>query len=360
MGGNDGNDGNAELGPSGAAEALHDVSNALTVVLGWLEEAAQEVDPARRVHALEVATRKAREARVLAREAIGAPDEDIGPTPIACIVRDVVDALAIEVARRHVTVAITGQEEAARVVGSAAISHVLTNLLLNALEFTPERSTIHVRIGTGNGVFVEVRDEGPGVHPSILPRLFGGGSRRPGGAGIGLRHSREVARKLGGDLVHVAGTDGATFVLELRMAASTPIPPPRPSMMLRAAVTGTRVLVVEDDRAVCDLLEAGLGARGVSVVTLHDGESLASKLPGLGPFDAVLLDLSPIAHDLDGALSAVRSNSPGAGIVFISGSAIALEPALTERFAQTRWVRKPFELGEIAQALADLMAAKST
>lgn len=353
------NDGNAELGPSGAAEALHDVSNALTVVLGWLEEAAHETDATRRGHALEVATRKAREARALAREAIGASDEDPGPVPIGRVVRDAIDGLAIEVARRHVSVAVVGGEEPARVVGSAAVSHVLTNLLLNALEFTPERSTIYVRIGTENGVFVEIRDEGPGVHPSVLPRLFGGGSRRPGGAGIGLRHSRDVARRLGGELLHVPGGAGATFVLRLPAAASTPIPPPRPSMMLRAAVTGARVLVVEDDRAVCDLLEAGLGARGVSVVTVHDGDALSDKLPAMGRFDAVLLDLSPIAHDLDGALSAVRASSPDAGIVFISGSAIALEPALKQHFAETRWVRKPFELGEIAQALADLMAAKS-
>jgi CheY-like chemotaxis protein len=351
--------GPAPAATSGAAEALHDVSNALTVVLGWLEEAAREgMSDEQRAHAVDVAARKAREARALARGAIGARDEDDGPRSMSVVVHDVVDSLAVELDKHDVKIAVAGLEGTnahVRIPASMSVAHILTNLLLNALSFAPRGSTVRVTASCGSAVEITVSDDGPGIEASVLPTLFEGGTSRPGGVGIGLRHSREVARKLEGDLVHVPGGGGATFVLRVPRARVTPPPPPRQSAIFRAAVQGARVLVVEDDRAVCALLDAGLGARGVEVVSLHDGNGLAEKLSTLGRFDAVLLDLSPIAHDLEGALAAVKHSLPHAGIVFISGSAVALEPELTRHFAQTRWVRKPFELGEIAAALAELL-----
>ncbi|MEO7094240.1 MAG: ATP-binding protein [Polyangiales bacterium] len=351
--------GGSVAGTSGAAEALHDVSNALTVVLGWLEEAGRTgTTDEQRAHAIDVAARKAREARALARGAVGARDEDDGPRAVSVVVHDVVDALAVELDKRDVRIVIAGLEGTnaqVRIPSSMSVAHILTNLLLNALAYAPRASNVRVTASCGNAVEITVTDEGPGVEAAVLPTLFDGGTSRPGGVGIGLRHSREVARKLEGDLVHVPGGRGASFVLRVPRAQASPPSPPRPSAVFRAAVQGTRVLVVEDDRAVCALLDAGLGARGVEVVSLHDGNALADKLAVLGRFDAVLLDLSPIAHDLEGALAAVKHSLPDAGIVFISGSAVALDPELTRNFAKTRWVRKPFELGEIAAALADLL-----
>jgi DNA-binding response OmpR family regulator len=118
------------------------------------------------------------------------------------------------------------------------------------------------------------------------------------------------------------------------------------------------VLVIEDDRAVCALLDAGLGARGMEVIALHDGRGLATKLPAIareGQIDAVLLDLSPIADDLGGALAAVKQAAPNAGIIFISGSVVALEHDLLGEVPRARWVRKPFELAEVAKAILDLL-----
>lgn len=343
----------------GAPEALHDVSNALTVVLGWLEEATRTGDEAGRAHALEIATRKAREARALARRAIGGAPEDDPTQPIGTVVSELLDALAFELERRALKIALRGGELPVRVRRGTSVTHVLTNLLLNAIAYAPHGSTVHVTVAqSGPGVTIEVVDEGPGIDPGMRPRLFEGATAREGGAGIGLRHSREVARALGGELAHVPTDRGGAFVLTLPRADS-PAPIDRPSASRQpVVVAGARVLVVEDDRAVCALLDAGLGARGVEVVSLHDGATLARQLPTLGRFDAVLLDLSPIAEDVAGALAAVKRALPDAGIVFISGSAIALDAELGAAGSNARWVRKPFELAEIAEALAALMPAR--
>ena len=73
--------------------------------------------------------------------------------------------------------------------------------------------------------------------------------------------------------------------------------------------------------------------------------------------DAALVDLSPIAHDVRGAVEALRKGSPGLALVFISGSALGLPEGLDSETGDVRWVRKPFEVGEIVAALTETRAA---
>ncbi len=356
----------------GAAEALHDVSNALTVLLGWLDQAVTQADdPAFAARALGIARQKARDARDLARAAIGARTEPrpIEPVSAAALARDVVDALSLEIERAGLTLELQTPGPELWVADDGWAAHALTNLVLNAIAFTPRGGAIRVQVEHAGKeaelVTVTVRDEGPGVAADVQPRLFDGATTRPGGAGLGLRHAREVARRLGGDLVHVPGGPGATFRLELpRVTAPAPLTPrrsSRPPPTAAATTTATRplrVLVIEDDRSVCALLDAGLGARGMEVIALHDGRGLATKLPAIareGRIDAVLLDLSPIADDLGGALAALKQAAPDAGIIFISGSVVALEHDLLGEVPRARWVRKPFELAEVAKAILDLL-----
>jgi hypothetical protein len=69
-----------------------------------------------------------------------------------------------------------------------------------------------------------------------------------------------------------------------------------------------------------------------------------------------LVDLSPIADDVTGAIQALRRGSPGLALVFISGSAAGLPQGFDDE--STVWVRKPFEIGEILAALSEARAAK--
>jgi len=112
---------------------------------------------------------------------------------------------------------------------------------------------------------------------------------------------------------------------------------------------GTRILVVEDDLHVTQLLEAALVARGAEVTIARNQKELEEALTG-EPHDAVLVDLSPIAADPDAAIAALRKSSPNAALVVISGSAVELPAPLRE--GNVRFVRKPFEVGEIVAVLA--------
>ena len=340
------------------AGALHDVSNALTVLLGWVAEARGEgASPEVVSQALRVVEQQARHARDLARRAVGAGTatgtEGIAgpaaapPVPLEEVMEEVLGGLALELRSHGVSVERGGGGAKVSARSTEDLRHILTNLVLNALAHGPRGSRLFVRVEEGEeGLRIEVEDEGPGVPEGQADLVFEGYSTRPGGAGVGLRHARSLARRAGGDLVLGPGERGARFQLSWPREER----PPRPSAKsVRGGLEllGKRLLVVEDDDAVTDLLEAALEARGAMIVRVRTRSEL--ELAVADPHDGALVDLSPIADDVAGAFAALRRAArPGAPVVVTTGSVDALAPGLATAI---RVVRKPFELGEVVAAL---------
>jgi CheY-like chemotaxis protein len=336
--------------------ALHDVSNALTVLLGWVAEARSERSPEQVGRALAIVEERARVARDVARRAIGADAEiDDREEPLDAVIEEVVEALSVEAQRAGVVLVVKARAPGVRVTTPRDVSQILTNVVLNALAWSPRGTnvTIEVQVDAATAR-VFVHDEGPGVPAAQVPFVFDGATSREGGAGVGLRHARAVARAGGGDLELVADgrPRGARFCLRWPRVEATlpraPVSAPRP-----AVLAGTRVLVVEDDADVAALLESALGSRGAHVVVVRTAEELALRAGDR--HDAALVDLSPIAQDVKGAVAALRRGSPDLALVFISGSAVGLPEGLEGQ--GIRWVRKPFEVAEVVAAIAESRAA---
>jgi CheY-like chemotaxis protein/two-component sensor histidine kinase len=332
------------------AGVLHDVSNALTVVLGWISEArGAQATPETVAYALKMIESRAKVARDLARHAIGGPRFD-EQRLIGRIAKEVVEALRVEASRRTATLSLSGADVEARVEGALDVSQVLTNLTMNALAYAPPGSEVVIEISADDAhVSVVVVDHGPGVPPSRRDGIFRGDSLRPGGAGVGLRHSRALARSRGGDVELLAAEppSGARFRMTWPRADAVIAPPARSPRS--GDLNGTRVLLVEDDVAVTALLETALEGRGAAVTIAATEAELASALAA-GPYDAGLLDLSPIANDVAGAIARLRASSPGIELLLISGSSDRLPDAVATE--SIKLVRKPFELGEVLAALS--------
>jgi CheY-like chemotaxis protein/anti-sigma regulatory factor (Ser/Thr protein kinase) len=333
--------------------ALHDISNALTVLLGWVSEArASRASPADLERGLAIIEDRARSARDIARRAIGSQVVvEEREQEVTSVVRDVIEALSVEAQRARVDFVVDGQVPGVSMPLAADASQVLTNILMNALAWAPADSKVTIELeSTPVGVEVTVRDEGPGVAPGQKDRIFNGATTREGGAGVGLKHARAVARAAGGDLDLVSDGASVGACFRVKWPRSEPPLPGAPVSSPRPAVlAGTRVLVVEDDVGVAMLLESALGARGADVIVARTASELAERAGD--QHDAALIDLSPIAHDVAGAVELLRRGSPDVAIVFISGSSARLPDEMEEE--GVRWVRKPFEIGEIVAALID-------
>ena len=333
------------------AGVLHDVSNALTVLLGWVGEARSPVaTPEAVAHALTIIEQRARIARDLARHAIGAPRTE-EQRDIGAIVEEVAETLKVEAHRLGVRLAIRGargRDTTAKVGGALDVSQVLTNLVLNGLAYAPRGGCVELRVELEpKECVLHVIDDGPGIPRARHASIFEGESTRPGGTGVGLRHSRALARAWGGDVVIVEGSEhGAHFRVSWPRADALPRPPT--SSLRIQDLEGQRLLLIEDDAMVTQLLETVLEARGATVAIATNPKQIASAL-AKGPWDAVLVDLSPLGSDPSGAIKNIRQSSPDAALVLVTGQADAVPADIDD--PNLHLVRKPFEVSEVLALL---------
>jgi len=343
------------------AASIHEATNALTVVVGWIERAQQAEDEVTRTSALDRAAGYARRARDGMRRALGGSTLVPSPEAATAVTKRVADDLALEAQREAVRISLTGSG-LAWVSAPHCVWQILTNLTLNAIAMTPPSRAVHLICHDDDGFVVfDVRDEGPGVPDHLRPHIFEGGrSERPGGTGIGLRHAHELALQHGGRL-RLVESDGQGAHFELRWPSTSPTlsraPGPVQPQVASNALDGARVLVLEDDDAVVELLELSLAAKGAAVTAVRDAASLDAELDGsTSAYDVLLVDLSPLTEQkggvvtedegLDRALDKARHRYPGIGVVVISGS-VTVAPR-----DDIVWVRKPFAPKEIVLAIA--------
>ncbi|MEQ1569282.1 MAG: PAS domain S-box protein [Myxococcota bacterium] len=179
------------------------------------------------------------------------------------------------------------------------LEQVVMNLVLNARDATGGRGRIDVAVRgvaddpeLGPAVELVVRDDGPGMDPETRARVFEPFfSTKPAGrgSGLGLASVYGIVRQSGGRVtVESEAGRGATFrvALPFRLRGAPSIPPevsPR-------VVTG-RILLIDDDPEVLDVLGDSLRAHGYRVVPAASGEAaLALTDDELAEFDLVVTD----------------------------------------------------------------------
>jgi len=211
------------------------------------------------------------------------------------------------------------------------LQQILKNLLSNAFKFTAQGGVV-LRVGRGAGAAdggtmlnFAVQDTGIGIPTEKQKLIFeafqqadGTTSRKYGGTGLGLTISREIARLLGGSIQVVSSPgQGSTFTLCLPANYSGPDANWRDEMLdMRAEpegeieplpesadLTGTRVLLVDDDRRNIFALRTVLEARGIHVLHADNGKIALDLIQNNPKLDLVLMDT--MMPEMDG-LTAIR------------------------------------------------------
>jgi len=177
------------------------------------------------------------------------------------------------------------------------LAQILSNLLNNAAKFTPPGG--HVWISAtreGEHAVLRVRDDGVGIDPQTLDRvfeLFAQGSRAEGGLGIGLALAKRIADLHGGQLeARSAGIgQGSEFIVRLPLAPSAPADQDARVVDSRAAsLASCRVLVVEDNPDTAEGLRMILQLSGCEVEVRQDGTTALEAVQAFRP-SVLLLDL---------------------------------------------------------------------
>jgi PAS domain S-box-containing protein len=210
------------------------------------------------------------------------------------------------------------------------LEQVIANLLNNAAKYTMPGGQIHIQAAReGNEAVVRVRDNGIGVPPDVLDRVFepfvqseGSLARSEGGLGIGLTLVRSLVEMHGGKVeAHSPGLgQGSEFVLRLPAR----VPAEKPAMLPEAdapvLARGLRVLVVEDNVDAAESLAALLRLWGHNVHVVHDGLEAVYEAHRQHP-EVVLLDIG--LPGLDGYQVAKRlredAEMDGALLVAMTG-----------------------------------------
>jgi signal transduction histidine kinase len=216
--------------------------------------------------------------------------------------------LADAVRRGVATLAASGRTERYRVsldlepvwasVDETRLEQIITNLVGNALRFTPPGGSIDIALHTAEThAVLRVRDSGVGITPEMLSRVFDmfvQGPRGPdgssGGLGVGLTLVRRIA-ELHGGTVQAASEGpgcGSTFTVRLPAipapAPAAPPPTPAPDGGRR------RIVIVEDNADTREMLRLALELSGHEVHEAHDGPSGLDAIMRLRP-DIALIDL---------------------------------------------------------------------
>jgi signal transduction histidine kinase len=224
-----------------AAGIAHELNQPLTAVLAGTQtalrllrerathEAAEDADAATASEALELAAAQARRAsEVVARlRRLVQPGAAAGPavpTDLGAVARRLVHLMTPEFDAADIAVSIEGEAPAAR-ADPVAVEQILHNLLGNAVQALRQRGgagRITITLAaTGDRVRCTVRDDGPGVAPQALPRLFEPFfTTRAGGLGLGLPLCQTLATAMDGQVVlRESSPAGAAFELELPATA---------------------------------------------------------------------------------------------------------------------------------------------
>ena len=146
----------------------------------------------------------------------------IRPTRLAPVLDEAVLLTVHHLGERPV--AVDGVLDAAVLADGSRLAIILRNLVDNAFKYSPRGSEVTIRIVAGESrISVEVRDLGPGIPAADRERVFHRFERLTatqhiGGIGIGLHLSRELARRMGGDLSVAESDGGACLRLVLPQA----------------------------------------------------------------------------------------------------------------------------------------------
>jgi PAS domain S-box-containing protein len=290
------------------------------------------------------------------------------PVDLGQVVRTAVETSRplIDVAGHRLTIDLPSEPLALH-ADPVRISQILSNLLNNSAKYTPHGGEIRLTARReGLSVVITVSDNGIGIAPEALPRVFDmfmqgdSTNRQPeGGLGIGLTLVRSLVQMHGGSVEATSEGlgRGSEFHIRLPLVAEAPAAETgRAKPRLDAKLGSVRVLVADDNRDSADSLAMVLRSLGAEVEVVYDGDEALRALESRQT-DIVLLDIG--MPKLDGFETArrIRRNPAMSELTLIALTGWGQEEDRRRCYAAgfDYYLIKPVEIEKLQTLLSSIM-----
>jgi two-component system, cell cycle sensor histidine kinase and response regulator CckA len=266
------------------------------------------------------------------------------------------------------------------VKGDATQLHqVLLNLCVNARDAMPKGGTItlagenvsldenysvmNAEAKPGPYVLVTVTDTGTGIPPEIIDKIFDPffTTKEVGkGTGLGLSTVHAIIKGHGGFLrVKSEAGRGTQFCIFLPAASMNGASGTEESSRTLPDGQGEKILVVDDEQIIREIMTVTLEKHGYKVLTATDGaEAVAMYAQGQEEYQAVITDMIMPVLDGSGTMQVLQRLNPAVKVIAISGSDEGLRSAEIRYRGSIRTLAKPFTTEQLLTTLHDLLTTQ--
>lgn len=360
----------------------HELRSPLNSILGWAKILlTKQVDEKTQRNALETIERSAKtQAKLIedlvdsARVTSGKLRLDLCPLNLYEVVNNTFQSHLPAAQTRQINLTFEHDTENSEVYGDPMrLQQVFTNLLTNALKFTPNGGDISVKLtASDEQAIVSFQDSGQGITAEFLPKIFqqfaqaeDGASRDRTGLGLGLAIVKTLVEKQGGTVKAASEGigKGATFTVALPLLSnhsqksSESINIPETDKKI---LKGLKILVVEDDFDSREVLKLFLEQSGAKVESAESAPNAMDFLTNEKAFNPNLI-ISDIGMPIEDGYSFMKrvrnlNNSQTSRIPAMALSAFASEESKQKAFEAgfQKYHTKPFEPDLLIQEITQL------
>jgi len=353
----------------------HDFNNLLTVVIGALDLMQRHpADEARRERMIEAALGAARRGERLTQQLLAfSRRQALKPEPVQvdALLRDSEALLRRAVGEAVTLVVAPSAPDAVVSLDPSQFEAAIMNLVVNARDATPAGGMIRIEtlpvhldarqiegLEAGDYLCVAVHDTGAGMDAATIGRAFEPffTTKPPGrGTGLGLSQVYGFTRQSGGAAtVDSAPGKGASVCLYLPLIEGAVAAPAEGPPAAVGAGPRLRVLLVEDDAQVAELVEAMLVDLGHEVGMAEHAEAALAVLRAGDPIDLLLTDLI-MPGDKSGVELAREAVSLRPGLPVILSSGYTGDVLLAAEDTSWPLLRKPYGSQQLAQTITDVI-----
>jgi len=355
------------------AGVAHELNNPLTTVMGFSEMLHKNCTDEREKHQLDMVHKSARRCHKIVQNLLGFARQR-QPERKAVDVNKLLQASAefldYQMRTSNVELIFTLAPNLPTTLADAhQLQQVFINILNNArqaIEAHQPSGVIRISTSLDDGVIrVVSHDNGPGIAPENLTKIFNPffTTKEVGkGTGLGLSLCYGIIREHGGQIdVQSEPGDGAEFIIELPANGAQAVAANDTKIFAKADEgafgNGRRVLVVDDEEGILEMLSELLKQLGFEVDTVNNGESALQRSTG-NRYDAVFCDWKMPGLSGQQVYERMRATEPTTAerMIFVTGD-VASEN--TRNFFETErrpFVAKPFTIRELREALRGVLA----